>query len=131
MYGRMVGVLGLLGGTQFELGWLAGFLHRHAHMTGHGLTRAVIAAVLDPLLQRGDGRDSRVVRDGRGLRDRVGRDLQHTGKTSDERLGHRFLGSPMQIADVQHSGYCTRSGGVVVVDDLGAGHWFSCRRACG
>ena len=44
---------------------------RIADMSGHGATRAVETALLDPRAESGDGRDVSVVRDRRRLRDRI------------------------------------------------------------
>ena len=115
-----------MSGVRFGLRFLTGLLHRHAHVAGYGLARAVIAAILEPSLKIGDRGRARVVRDGRSLGHGVRVDLHDTGEALEERFDNSLLGPPMQLAHMQHSGDCACTTNVVVVESLGLGHRSSC-----
>ena len=80
-------------------------------MSRHRLPGAVIAAVLYPVTQAGDGRLRRVERHARGLRDRVGVDLEHAGTVGEHALHHRLLARVVQPTDMQDRRDLTGLGG--------------------
>ena len=81
-----------------------------ADMPRHRLAGAVIAALLDPLPQPGDGRLLRVEGHRRGLRDRVGVDREHARPVAEDALDDRLLAGVVQPADVQDAGDPVRLG---------------------
>ena len=65
------------------------------------LAGAVIAALLHPAAQVLDRGRVRIERHGRGLRDRVRLDTEHTGAPAEHLLDDRLLARVLQAADVQ------------------------------
>jgi hypothetical protein len=79
----------------------AGLTKRIAQAARDAAARGHEAALLHGALQLGDGRDRRVVGDGRRLRDRVRVDREHTGMATEPRLDDRLLACAVLIAHVQ------------------------------
>ena len=65
--------------------------HRVAHVAGHRLAGAVVAALLDPAGQVGDGRVRGVEGDGCGLRDGVRVDGEYARAAAERMLDHHLL----------------------------------------
>jgi hypothetical protein len=86
------------------------FEHGVAHVAGNGLSRAVEAALADPVPQLTDAGALRVVGDGGGLRDRVGVHGDHARLTGQHGLGDVLAGRPLNAGDLEDSG-----GGAVTV----------------
>jgi hypothetical protein len=82
---RLVVVGAVIGGDQ-----------RIADMAGRRLTGAVVAARLDPSMQRLHARRVGVIDDRRGLRDRIGLDRNHTRTTGQHPFNHRLLRGVIQ-----------------------------------
>ena len=86
-----VRVLGALDGGVVERRCVAALLRqRVADMARNRAAGAVIAALLDPLLQRLDRRCPRVVFDGRRLRDRVRLHARDAGRFASTRSTTAF-----------------------------------------
>jgi hypothetical protein len=65
--------------------------HRVAHVAGHGLSGAVVAALLDPAAQVGNGGLRRVEGDARGLGNGVRVDRQYAWPATERVLDDRLL----------------------------------------
>src|SRR6266536_2840090 len=78
-----------------------GLHHRVAHVRGHRLARAVVAALGHPAAQLDKRRRPGVIGHRRGLRDRVRLHLLDARPAAEHRLHDRLLAGPVETADVK------------------------------